>query len=92
MTVDEAVALTATLKPGLGISYLRMPDGGGLSLYRRVREAQAEIAPGFIVITGDLAAVQPLDTAASDVAILAKPFTASDLDALLTQIAPVRAG
>jgi PAS domain S-box-containing protein len=91
-TVDEAVALVASFKPGLVICDVRMPDGGGVALHRRVREAHGEIAPRFILITGDLAAVEALEAAVSDVAILAKPFTASDLDALLAQIAPVRAG
>ena len=47
-------------------------------------------SPGFIFITGDMAAMLPLEETAH-VAMLAKPFTASDLDALLVQIAPVRA-
>jgi hypothetical protein len=53
--------------------------------------AQPEIMPGFIFITGDLTAVCSRWRSSRGVAILAKPFTASDLDALLVQIAPVRA-
>ena len=67
-----------------------MPDGGGVALHRRVRAAYAESSPGFIFITGDMGAMLPLEETAH-VAMLAKPFTASDLDALLVQIAPVRA-
>jgi hypothetical protein len=58
-------------------------------LHRRVRETHSDVA--FIFITGDLAAMEPLEAEIADVAILAKPFTAADLDALLVQIAPVRA-
>jgi CheY-like chemotaxis protein len=87
-TVDETFALVASFKPGLVICDVRMPDGG---VHRRVREAQPEIMPGFIFITGDLTAVCSRWRSSRGVAILAKPFTASDLDALLVQIAPVGA-
>jgi CheY-like chemotaxis protein len=70
---------------------VRMPDGGGVALYRQVRQMQSEIAPNFIFITGDLAGMPSLDSDPSGVAVLAKPFTASDLDALLMEIAPVKA-
>ena len=84
-------AATRWRKPGLVICDVRMPDGGGVALHRRVRAAYAEESPGFIFITGDMAAMLPLGDETSHVAMLAKPFTASDLDALLVQIASVRA-
>jgi PAS domain S-box-containing protein len=90
-TVDEALALVASFKPGLVICDVRMPDGGGVALHRRVRAAFAEDSPGFIFITGDMGAMLSLGDETPHVAMLAKPFTASDLDALLVQIAPVRA-
>ena len=90
-TVDEAVALVQTFKPGLLICDVRMPDGGGVVLHRRLREAYPEIVRRFIFITGDLEAMQPAAPELVDVAVLAKPFTAADLDALLAQMAPVRA-
>jgi len=49
------------------------------------------LAVGFIFITGDLASLQGVPEGLDHAAVLAKPFTASDLDALLTQLAPVRA-
>jgi CheY-like chemotaxis protein len=69
---------------------VRMPDGGGLALHRRVRAAHPEIRRGFIFITGDLAAMEPPDPELADAVILPKPFTAADLDALLAQMVPVR--
>jgi CheY-like chemotaxis protein len=89
-TVDEAVAVVETFKPGLIICDVRMPDGGGIVLHRRLREAHPEIIRGFIFITGDMAAMQAPDPELADAAILAKPFTAADLDALLAQMSPVR--
>jgi CheY-like chemotaxis protein len=91
MTVDDAVALVETFKPGLLICDVRMPDGGGVALHRRLREAHPEIIRGFIFITGDPASMEPRDPELVDAAILEKPFTAADLDALLAQIVPVRA-
>jgi CheY-like chemotaxis protein len=88
-TVNEGMALVESFKPGLVICDVRMPDGGGIVLHRRVRVSHSEIA--FIFITGDLAAMEPLEAEITDVAILAKPFTAADLDTLLVQIAPARA-
>ena len=90
-TVDEAVALVEAFKPGLVICDVRMPDGGGVVLHRRLRDAHPEVVRAFIFITGDLEAMQPPDPELADVAVLAKPFTAADLDALLAQMAPVRA-
>jgi PAS domain S-box-containing protein len=90
-TVAEAFGLVASFKPGLVICDVRMPDGGGIALHQQVRASRPEINPSFILITGDLAGVSPLGEDGSGVAILAKPFTATDLDALLAQVAPVRA-
>jgi PAS domain S-box-containing protein len=87
--VDEAVALTETFKPGLVICDVRMPDGGGIALYRRLRDEQPNARRGFIFITGDLSSMQPLESEVSDAVTLAKPFTAAELDALLAQIAPM---
>jgi CheY-like chemotaxis protein len=68
-----------------------MPDGGGVVLHRRVRETQREAMPAFIFITGDTAAMQVPDQSLADAAVLTKPFTAADLDVLLTRMAPVQA-
>ena len=89
-TVSEAMSRVKSFRPGLVICDVRMPDGGGIALYRRLREADLVNTLGFIFITGDLAAMQPMREELSGAAILAKPFTASDLDVLLMQMAPVR--
>ena len=80
-----------TFEPGLMICDVRMPGGGGVALARQVQTAFPGLAVGFIFITGDLASLQGVPEGLDHAAVLAKPFTASDLDALLTQLAPVRA-
>jgi len=90
-TVDEAFSLVQTFEPGLMIADVRMPGGGGVALARQVQTAYPGLAVGFIFITGDLASLQGVPEGLDHAAVLAKPFTASDLDALLTQLAPVRA-
>ena len=88
--VGEAEALVGSFKPGLVICDLRMPDGGGVALHRRLRNTHPEIVRAFVFITGDLAAVQRSDPELAGAHVLVKPFTASDLDTLLAQVVPVR--
>ena len=90
-TVDEAFSLVQTFQPGLMIADVRMPGGGGVALARQLQEAYPGLTLGFIFITGDLASLQGVPEGLGHAAVLAKPFTASDLDVLLTQLAPVRA-
>jgi two-component system NtrC family sensor kinase len=90
--VDEAAALVATFNPGVVICDLRMPDGGGVELRRRLLDAGSESACAFIFITGDLAAVQRREPELAGAHILPKPFTAAELDTLLARVGTRQAG
>ena len=90
-TIEEAFSLIQTFQPGLVIADVRMPGGGGVALAHQLHEACPALMLGFIFITGDLASLQGVPEGLGHAAVLAKPFTASDLDVLLTQLAPVRA-
>jgi CheY-like chemotaxis protein len=89
--VDEAFALVQTFQPGLVIADVKMPGGGGLTLARQLHDHKPALGLGFIFITGDLGSLQGAPEELGQFAVLAKPFTASDLDVLLTQLAPVHA-
>jgi PAS domain S-box-containing protein len=89
-TVGDAAEHVSSFKPGIVICDVRMPDGGGMALYRSLRSSSPETARRFIFITGDLASTQTSDPELAEVAVLAKPFTAADLDAILARVTPVR--
>jgi PAS domain S-box-containing protein len=89
-TVGEAAAQVTSFEPGIVICDVRMPDGGGIALYRSLRSSAPEIARRFIFITGDLGSTQGSEPELAEVAVLAKPVTAADLDAILARLVPVR--
>jgi PAS domain S-box-containing protein len=91
-TVGEAAAQVTSFEPGIVICDVRMPDGGGIALYRSLRSSAPELARRFIFITGDLASTQGSEPELAEVAVLAKPFTAADLDGILARLVPVRSG
>ena len=88
-TVEDALTMIPALQPDIVICDVRMPDGGGIGLHARVRADHPDVARGFIFITGDTSSVEP-DPALAGVPVLAKPFTAGDLDAALARVVPVR--
>ncbi|MEO7272156.1 MAG: ATP-binding protein [Vicinamibacterales bacterium] len=90
-SIAEALSLVQTFQPGLVIADVKMPGGGGVALARQLHEANPDLSRGFIFITGDLASLQGVPEELGQIVVLAKPFTASDLDVLLTQLAPVHA-
>jgi PAS domain S-box-containing protein len=82
-TGAAALALACRVSPGLVLCDVRMPGMTGPELYQAL--AQAECVPErFVFITGDRAALRSSEPAVADVPVLAKPFTAADLDAVLT--------
>ena len=85
-TVEEASRLVDAFEPELVISDVRMPGGGAIELHRQLRATRPALARNFIVITGDVSSVALRDPDLAGVALLAKPFTAADLDALLAAI------
>lgn len=83
----EALAAARDFRPGLILCDVRMPGGGGVAFYQQLRAADPEVARAFIFVTGDpTTGLDEIDTA--DARILSKPFTASDLDAVLAEIVP----
>jgi CheY-like chemotaxis protein len=69
--------------PGLVLCDVRMPGMTGPELYRALVQARC-VPERFVFITGDRAAIRSSEPAVADVPVLAKPFTAADLDAVLT--------
>jgi PAS domain S-box-containing protein len=64
---------------------VKLGDGSGIDCYHHLRHMGNAASTRFVFITGDAGAIEDLpDT--SGVAVLAKPFTASDLDRLLAGI------
>jgi PAS domain S-box-containing protein len=89
--VIEAETGTAALDAAGGSSLsvvlcdIRMPGMSGIELYRRMSSMDPEIGRSFVFITGDKSSVD-VDDDIRDVPVLAKPFTAADLQAVLTRV------
>jgi PAS domain S-box-containing protein len=82
-----AAALLRRRRYDLVICGMRMPRMGGLMLYELVRAEYPNLLRGFAFVTGDTVnqearrILEPMQ-----VPVLTKPFTSSDLDALLRQL------
>jgi PAS domain S-box-containing protein len=61
---------------------VKLSDGSGIDCYHYLRHKGSSPSTRFVFITGDTGAVEDVPETAG-VAVLAKPFTASDLDRLL---------
>jgi two-component system NtrC family sensor kinase len=61
---------------------VKLGDGSGIDCFHYLRHKGASPSTRFVFITGDTGAIDDMPEAA-DIAVLAKPFTASDLDRLL---------
>jgi PAS domain S-box-containing protein len=68
---------------------LRLSDARGTDCLRHLRQAQAGIDRRFVFMTGDVTALDNADPAdaVSGLAVLSKPFSASDLDLVLGRVA-----
>jgi PAS domain S-box-containing protein len=66
---------------------VRMPKGGGIEVYDRIRAEYPQLLRGFALITGDALspAVREL-VDSGQVPVLPKPFSMADLDTLLQQL------
>jgi CheY-like chemotaxis protein len=68
---------------------LRLSDARGTDCLRHLRQAQAGIDRRFVFMTGDVTALDNADPADAVVglAVLSKPFSATDLDRVLGRVA-----
>lgn len=80
-----ALELAASHPFSLVICDVRMPSMSGVELHRRLEEEHPANRRSFVFITGDAKSVEALP-AAPHVAVLPKPFTAGDLDAVLARV------
>jgi PAS domain S-box-containing protein len=66
---------------------VRLGDGNGADCLRDLRRAQPDIDRRFVFVTGDIAALADHERELGDLRVLAKPFTAGDLDRVLGELA-----
>ncbi len=82
-TGDAAMAIAREAQPEIILCDVRMPGVTGFDLYHRMQSGDGGTGRPFVFITGDTTSVEHVLTEFADVAVLAKPFTAADLDAVL---------
>jgi len=87
-TGAAALAVAGGLPLSVVLCDIRMPGMNGIELYRQMSAKDPEIGRSFVFITGDKSSVDSvdMDDAVRDVPVLAKPFTAADLQAVLTRV------
>jgi PAS domain S-box-containing protein len=66
---------------------VRLGDGNGGECLRQLRAAQPDIGRRFIFVTGDISALEDAAREFGELPVLTKPFTATDLDRLLGDVA-----
>jgi two-component system NtrC family sensor kinase len=68
---------------------MRLGDGNGVECLRQLRLVQADVDRRFVFVTGDIAALADHQRNFGELAVLTKPFTASDLDRVLAGLSVV---
>ena len=84
-TADAALAITDATSLALVLCDLRMPNSDGANLYRTILLRHPELEHSFVFITGDRSTLDG-DELLREVPVLVKPFSAVDLQALLTSL------
>ncbi len=80
-----AVAIAAGAPLALVLCDVRMPGMSGPEVYRALSAKNPTIGRTFVFITGDKSALQ-VEDALPHVPVLEKPFTATDLQAVLSRV------
>jgi len=82
---EEAKAAACAQMFDLVLCDVRLNDGNGADVLRCLRERQPSLGRRFVFVTGDIGSLDG-DGDMADIPVLAKPFTASDLNQLLSSI------
>jgi len=85
-TGEAAMALAHEQRPCIVICDTAVPGMSGFDLYRQLAGRDAAHAPRFLFIRGEKTPSQPGESDIAGVPVLAKPFTASDLEAALVEV------
>jgi CheY-like chemotaxis protein len=85
-TGEQALQQASSRRYGLVICDVRMPGISGLELYRQLVAQDPELGRRFVFITGDTGSLGASGVDTADASVLPKPFTAADLDAVLSRI------
>jgi PAS domain S-box-containing protein len=86
-TGDEAIEIGARHRLGLVICDVGLPGVSGPELYRRLVADNPAVTRQFVLITGNAQQVLRGEDGYSALPVLAKPFTAADLDSVLARLA-----
>jgi two-component system NtrC family sensor kinase len=84
--VSDALELMQRDRFDLVLCDVTLGDESGVNCYRQAQAFRPEIAKRFVFVTGDAGAMSLTDL--RDVPVLAKPFTAADLDRVLGEVIP----
>ncbi|MEN3337974.1 MAG: hypothetical protein V7647_1650 [Acidobacteriota bacterium] len=84
-TADAALAVADGAALALVLCDVRLPGVDGRELHRMLLVRHPEFERAFVFITGDRSAIDA-DERLRDVPVLIKPFTAADLQAVLTSL------
>jgi PAS domain S-box-containing protein len=82
---EAALAVVRDRPVSIVLCDVRMPGMNGTDFYRQLAAIDPGVARSFVFITGDKASVN-IGEAFRDVPLLEKPFTAADLNAVLTRL------
>jgi len=82
---EAALAIAESAPVSLVLCDVSLPGMSGSHLYRELTIRDPKIARSFVFITGDRSKVH-IDEDVKGLPVLEKPFTAADLNAVLTQI------
>ena len=84
---EQARTLAAGRTFDLVLCDVRLGDGNGGDCLRQLRAAQPGLSRRFVFVTGDIGALEDAKREFGEIPVLAKPFTATDLDRVLGDVA-----